>query len=509
MSPQQLEQTLRDLPRVGTLIKDRGYRQIWRFEFDGKAYYLKFYPRGRSFFSRDGWRRRFRGSPAYNEFQRLQWLQKAKIPAPRAVAILGGFVLDGIKGDAVILHAIEPSVSLDELLNDQAVHGEYSSRQRRDLADQVIDLVYKLGQAGYGHHDLHLGNFLLHDGRLHLIDAYALRKGGLTTADVLMLGAGVARFATTTDLLRGWRKLVGEGPIPRSNPNASAIWQSQLSRIKGGNRYFGRLSLDGWRGVFFKQTKHPRRWAEVSHLEVSKMDWQSTLPAIVRALEDGSLKTLKSSPSGDVYEGALKLGEYNVDVVIKQPHKRYWYRYFNEIGRGSRSRRAWYKAWNLIVRDLPTAWPLAYFERTRLGYVTQSFIVFEKVPGPTFWTVDLDALTDRSREMLFHRAGRLLRLLERFGMSHFDAKASNWIVRADEATGPSPVLIDVDGIRFRRWTALGIDRLLRSLLGRKQYSPDDSLALCRGYAPYTRLEAPRTDAEVEDPARTSDTPGDG
>ncbi|MDB5297346.1 MAG: hypothetical protein JWO31_3329, partial [Phycisphaerales bacterium] len=103
--------------------------------------------------------------------------------------------------------------------------------------------------------------------------------------------------------------------------------------------------------------------------------------------------------------------------------------------------------------------------------------------------VDLDALTAASRDRLFRRTGRLLRLLERYGFAHFDAKASNWIVRPDEVTSPGPVLIDVDGLRRRHWPALGIQRLLRSLLGRRQYGPADSRALCEGYAPRARLEA--------------------
>ena len=45
VSPAVLEKLLRDLPRNGTRIKDRGYRQVWRFEFEGQGYYLKFYPR--------------------------------------------------------------------------------------------------------------------------------------------------------------------------------------------------------------------------------------------------------------------------------------------------------------------------------------------------------------------------------------------------------------------------------------------------------------------------------
>lgn len=78
MLPNSLEETLRNLPQIGTIIKDRQYRQVWRFEHEGKAYYLKFYPKGGP---RDLFRRFFRGSPAVSEFTRLEWLQKADIPA--------------------------------------------------------------------------------------------------------------------------------------------------------------------------------------------------------------------------------------------------------------------------------------------------------------------------------------------------------------------------------------------------------------------------------------------
>src|SRR5688500_18828611 len=69
-----LEETLRDLPRIGKLIKDRGYRQVWRFDHGSKGYFLKFYRRGKTA-SRDWGRRLLRGSPAQLEFIRLQWLQ--------------------------------------------------------------------------------------------------------------------------------------------------------------------------------------------------------------------------------------------------------------------------------------------------------------------------------------------------------------------------------------------------------------------------------------------------
>jgi hypothetical protein len=192
--------------------------------------------------------------------------------------------------------------------------------------------------------------------------------------------------------------------------------------------------------------------------------------------------------------------------VIKRPRRRYWYRYLNEIGRGARARRAWVKAWKMIARNVPSAWPLLLMERRRLGYVVDTLIVFERVPGATLAKADLDAIPPARRDMLFRRTGRLLRKIESLGFSHFDAKASNWIVMPDPKRGESPVLIDIDGVRQRRWVALGIQRLLKSLRSHPQYTPADSLALCQGYAPWTRMEQEREPWEGEAPAEPEPKP---
>jgi hypothetical protein len=49
--------------------------------------------------------------------------------------------------------------------------------------------------------------------------------------------------------------------------------------------------------------------------------------------------------------------------------------------------------------------------------------------------------------------------------------------------------VDVDGVRFYRWDTFGIQRLLKSMREHRQYTIPDSLALCQGYAPFTRMEA--------------------
>jgi tRNA A-37 threonylcarbamoyl transferase component Bud32 len=481
VSPEALEKLLRDLPRNGRRIKDRGYRQVWRFEFEHKAYYLKFYPR------RGGALKRiFRGSPAVREFVRLQALQRAGIPAPRAVAQLSGFRLEDQIGDAVILEAIEPAVQLDQHLMEYELRGE-EIPNRPELVRAVIDLVYRLGKARLGHDDLHLGNMLLREGKIYLLDGYAVRFGGLTTSNVMKLAHSAQGIATRTELQRGWDILGPGGRMPMRNPVSRRLWRKFSEQTRSENDYFGLLRFGQWRGVFFKRFKYPRRWAPASSLIIRAEEWHRAWPEILAKIESNQLTFIKRGASGDVLAGELSLGGRAIEIIAKRPYKRYWYRYLNEIGRGSRAWRAWHKAWTLVARDIPTAWPLAVMQKRRFGYITDSVIIFERVPGSTLAQVDLAAIGADDREMLFRRAGGILRKIDRLGLSHFDAKASNWIVRDDPKKGPRPILVDVDGIRFRRWAALGIIRLLRAMRDHPQYSVADSLALCQGYAPFSPM----------------------
>lgn len=499
MSTAALEQTLRDLPRLGTLIKNRPYRQVWRFEIEGKGYYLKFFPRPGSKLKRT-----IRGNPALREFTRLQWLQKAKIPAPRAVASLAGFTLAGVKGDAVILHAIEPSTTLDLYLNAFEQKGQRAP-DHLQLSAQIRELIKALSVAGYGHDDLHLGNFLRDEsGVVHLLDAYAVTEGGLKMKQILKLGHSVARYATRQDLQRGYALLAVHSQMPRANDLSPVIWKKFLRRITGppGDRHFAKVEgietrrREGakkngdrtWEGVCFQSWKYPYRFSTASRMKISAQDWQQEWPVLLSQMEGGLLEIVKTSRSGDVLAGEVTLAGRVVPVIIKRAKRKKWYRYINEIGRGSRSWRAWKKAWNLLVRGIPTAWPLLVMQRRVMGYVVDQAIVFERVPGQTLATTDLDQLPPNDRDTMFRRCGRILRNIERAGFSHFDPKASNWIILPDEIKGPTPVLVDVDGVRFYRWDTYGIQRLLKSMQEHPQYTREDSLALCQGYAPFTPMQ---------------------
>jgi tRNA A-37 threonylcarbamoyl transferase component Bud32 len=234
-------------------------------------------------------------------------------------------------------------------------------------------------------------------------------------------------------------------------------------------------------------------------MEFSDDDWRAAWLDLHARIDADSLDVLKRSPSGDVLAGELSIGGRVVPVIVKHPRRKYWYRWINEIGRGSRARRAWFKSWEMIVRDIPVAWPMLLMERRKLGYVTDAVIVFERIPGKTLFHADLDAMDACARDTLFRRAGRTLRKIDEHGFAHLDAKSTNFIVFEDDRLGPTPVLVDMDGIRHRASPATGIQRLLRAMKRHAQYTAADSLALCQGYAPFAPMQVEATDESTEEP----------
>lgn len=462
-------------------MKHRPRREVWRFEVEGKPYYLYFHPAP----SPMSVSRRLHGSTALAEFARLQWLQKAGVPAPRAIATLMGFSIDGRRGDAVVVEAIEPSLPLDQYFNNLELEGRPSPRHWK-LTQRVIELLEKMGRAELGHDRLSLGDLLVKDDQVFLLGASAVHKNGLNLSDLQRLELSARPHATRTDLQRLWNRLGPAGRMPPRNPLGPRVWRKASERAFEEGWSVGELANQGWNGFFFKQTRLPRRWSPASRLEISESDWQRAFPLMLQQIESGQFEVLKVGPSADVFAGEVILGGKPVSVVVKRPKRKFWYRYINEIGRGSRSRRAWKKAWQLIVRSVPTAWPMLLMERRVMGYVVDSMLVCEKIEGRTLSSPDVkEALGTSQYHRLLHRCGALLRRLEQGGLFLYDAKADNWMVREDERLGPLPLLVDVDSVRWLRPRG-GLQRLLRSLredpaLG---FTEADADALVRGYMPF-------------------------
>lgn len=475
VSPQELEQALRNIARDGSLLRDEGNRQIWRIVVAGKPLELRFYP------GDSRWQRllsKLRPSPAMSEFVRFQWLQKAQVPAPHGVAALMGLVLNGSKGDALLLERPEPAAPLDQHLHAP------SRADHRALTLSLLQLLQNLGRAGLGHANLHPRHLLVHGGRVLLNEAVGLHKGNLWMKEILELSAALAPHASRTDLQRGWNTLGPGGRMPRDNARLGAHLRRQFRQLLAPPNVVP-LQHDGWQGHCFCRTPCPRSWSHASSLQLDVRDWSQAFATLLQQLDSDQLESLRRGHSGDVLAGEIVLKGRPLSIVVKRPRRKYWWRYLTQLGRGSRSLRAWKMAWRLIARDIPTAWPLLLMERRTLGYATQSLLVMERIDGRVLcdpaWR---EQGAEAYRDLLF-RCGRTLRLLDQSGLHLYDARTDNWMVRSDPERGLVPLIIDTDGLR-RLNQGGGIRSLLRSLREDSDvpFDAGDERAVLLGYAPF-------------------------
>lgn len=495
-SARQVEAALRDLARRGECVKRHASREVWRLETAGRPLIVKFYPH-----ARNRLRKLLRGNLAMHEFKRLQWLQQAKVAAPRAVAVLLGFSLGNVKGDALVMEAVEPAEQLDLAINRAALAGKRLP-QRRSVAQQVIEIVAALQRGRIRDPDLHLGNFMLTPtGRVVLIDAYPLRRGRPSRGDLYKLALSVRGIATRAEIIRAWRRLAPGEPLPLFNPLLDKHWRKLQSRVFGNNSYFSRLRIGGWRGICFTRAKFPRHWSPASALTPSPEDWQREWPALLQRLTTRNCEVLKDAASGRVSACRLRLGGRELEVITKEPRRKNFTRLLSQLFNGSRARRAWKRSWAMLHRDVPTAWPLLMMERYRLGFAVEQLIVYERIDGDTLATMPLSRLPADQRRDLFFRLGAVLRRLEESGLYNRDTKSTNWIIRHDPTLGPLPIIVDVDGVDSRGRQGGGMLRLLRAMREHPEYTPEDSLHLCRGYTPFSPVPQEEPPAPDDTAAR--------
>jgi tRNA A-37 threonylcarbamoyl transferase component Bud32 len=490
MTPEAFETHLRQLDRHATLVRTRTGRETWRFTFNDKPYYLHFYPQGSKLSASDG----------PKEYAGLKTLQDFKIPAVRVVAMMSGYQFGARKGNAVITQGLEPAVRLSEM--------RPTPRERRAIVDQMIAILVKMTEHDVGYDDLSLDAFLWHEGRVLVLDGVGVRSEVLTTDQLMQFVHNADPFSSRADRVRAWRAIKrDEEALPPIDTSRAKRFARDLKRDA-----IERVRIGEWSGWFKSHHDRALEYSVASRLRVTKEDWAREWPRLVERMRGDQLDILKRDASGDILAGEANLQGRPIDVIVKRPRNKYLYRRVLGAFRASRAKRLFDKTRWLMVRRIDVEYPLIVMERRAMGYVVESVAIFEKVPGSTLDHVDLDALDAGAREDLFRACGRVLRKIEDTGLTHTDAKSSNWIVfhagttpaspkrvaagsaagdaPTDERPRAAPVLIDAYGIRpLNAFLQLfGIQRLLRAMKKHPQYTPIDSLHICRGFSPRAMLK---------------------
>jgi tRNA A-37 threonylcarbamoyl transferase component Bud32 len=387
------------------------------------------------------------------------------VPEPLALGALAG-------GDEILVTCFVEG----ELLADALRAGP---RARRERLRAVGRAVAKLHAAGIAHRDLHAGNVIVADGGATLLDLqHAARRRGEAARlrDLGQLDYSLWRLAGATDRLRLRREALGLGAsrAPSDRERLRAVGRAALARADEHARSRTRRALRAGR------LHASARWKELAGLrlrELAATDLEAALASHAGALASRGPALLESDARSHV--SAVVAG--GRAAIVKEHPARGLARALADLVRGSPARRAWRAGHGLRARSIGAALPLAYLERRVLGVPVRSLLVMEDVrPAPDA----LAAVAGKPADAL-DALVRLLVALHRRGVDHGDLKATNVFLR-DGPRGLEPILVDLEGVRFRR--GLAEPRRLQALAELNASLPDVFPAelRCAAFARYVR-----------------------
>lgn len=445
------------------LVKQAPHRSVFRIALAEGAVFVKHYPTGQ-------WRARLRQMvrppKARLEWRRTLAASALELPTVEPIAV-------GERADAesYLITAEWPDAEpLDRSLLRQAEAWarSYASQVRRRFARRLGHFIARLHEAGLRHHDLHAGNLMVRetdagdDWELTLIDLYAVRLGpplGLDESlkNLALFGNWFWPRSTPSDRLRFWGAYLRARRTLRLDKEAAKaaaaeleeatwrrhrhVWLDRSRRCLGANREFRRLKAPGMVGQ-----------AVVGWPESCLDAW---LQAPEAPLASVRATVLKASASSQV----VKLPVDGADLAYKRFAVVKRFERWTQAWAGSPARRSWHAAFMLLDAGVPTPRPVAFFEQRGLGWVGDSYLVAEHLNGAVPLADHVRGL-DRlpparrreGRRRLAGRAAHLLRRLHRYGLSHRDLKAANWLVVPARAVAGDDrlYLIDLVGVTRQR-----------------------------------------------------------
>ena len=344
-------------------------------------------------------------------------------------------------------------LALWPLLSDDA--------SRQHLLNALADVLARQHLGGVWQGDLHLGNFLWHDGRIVCIDGDAVeqQKGPLSREQ------GFENFALfCAQLPPRWDALLEQAfsYYQRQRFGETVLsWASFARAVQQHRRQRLQLMLE--------KAGRSTTWLELQqhngHEVVFQREWDSsTLQQFCRepdALVDDATTRLKDGNSATV----VRADWPNGPVVIKRYNlKNAWVRLKRAFG-SSRADRAFRFAHALRLFEMDTPLPIARSVRKHGPFRAEAFYVSAAVDAQSLQQVLAgDAPLTPMQQQLIERVADLLRELQALQLVHGDTKASNILVRDGK-----PILLDLDAMQLvtsarahRRRFGKDVQRLLKN-----------------------------------------------
>lgn len=366
----------------------------------------------------------------------IQALQRAGLPTPNLLA--SGELSGG--GHYLLTEFLDGSQNLQERWEALPDQSTGSASAAYAIQQAAMDIIARMHARGLAQTDLHLANFLEHEGLLHVIDGDAIEiqlpgtplKTSLAQSNLALF---FAQFEVRWDvhldaLLKVYQEI---NPLPDIDRRKldSAIRGIREQRL---NSFLDKTLRDCSQ---FHVTRNLSRFCAVLRSEEAAL---APLLADPDHYFNGA-PLLKDGGTATVTRAVVAGRE----LVIKRYNIKSFSHWLKRFWRPSRAWHSWQAGWRLHFLGIATPQPLAMIER-RIGPLRrQAWLVTEYCPGSSLLKhlgEKGDQLPDRAT------AQAMLQLFQQLAearISHGDFKATNLLWHDGQLK-----LIDLDAMRAHR-----------------------------------------------------------
>lgn len=479
------------------VVKAGPHRVVYRLDLPTQSVFVKHY---RATDWRSMARSLFRASASRREWYKSVEMARRGVPTIRPVA-WGETRQSGITADNYFAsEAIAGAESLDVVLRALSPLPSIGerARTRRRIVKQLADLAARAHRAGVWHDDFHTGNVLVSGEKLYLIDVPGVRLYGhplgwrRSRDGLAMFCSGILGHVTRTERWCFWRAYISARPeltITGSRQAAAEVYRAAHAHAR---RVLRRRDDRAWatnRDFYCQQLASGTAHA-VCDLPADEL--RRTLSAPARLLAARFDRPIKLSHTSVVVESEITLAGRPTPVALKRCRSKTWWKGLLTHVRGTKARLAWYRGQALLARRINTARPLAILEPRRATFLREGFTITAWIDGATNlhlygWGLAARDSCERRRRsrQLAVSLGQLIGRLHLWRISHRDLKGCNLLV-AERPDDVETYLIDLDGLRLRRWFTQqarwrDLARLAASCQAHPWISRSDRLRFLRAY----------------------------
>ncbi len=319
--------------------------------------------------------------------------------------------------------------------------------KKLDLLVLVGKELAKQHTKGVLQKDLHLGNFLLADDKVFLLDPGQMRflrceigkKAGIS--QLAMLASYLPDSDTTSIEKLHQEYFSARGWHPEKSDEALIQEQITVHRRKGTMKGLKKCLRTNKRHLQLNTGKYLAVFDRNFTLGAEPLDFIEQIDAL---MDKGEI--LKNGNTCYV----SRLMWNNRDVVVKRYNHKGLIHSLRHTIKKSRARHGWLHAHRLRMLQIPTPKPLAYIEQRKYKLVWKSYLITKYVEGQKLYDFLRDSITgEEEHPTVTQQVGELLDKLGKYRITHGDLKHTNILI-----TDNGPVLTDLDGMKAHklRWT---------------------------------------------------------